>query len=201
MHSMHVVVVRGRPTATNGSLRYPKLCVALPRRKIQCGMATARSLLGGGEIANKVPVVNDHEQARTVQRGSLQGGDSPLLGRILLHDKRCPTEDQPAAERAAAWVTSYGPVEIAAFRAKLDLQPDDYFTEEGASRDNVVIKRPFHDRLGVGKVVFIFSDDGATPQVCGPAAAAQLRNIPLHRYSQVPYPCCTSRSCAHTWYD
>eukprot|EP01052_Picozoa_sp_SAG31_P053478 SAG31_NODE_13732_length_850_cov_1.576565_1_plen_153_part_00 len=130
-------------------------------------MATARALLGKGEAGNPMPIVADHPQASVVHPGAVQGGDiAPVRGPIDLFEKRCPTEDQPGAEHAGRdWVVNYGPVDLSDLCSKLELQPDEFFDDAAAAKENARIARPFHDRLGVGKATFIFSNTKLPLQV------------------------------------
>jgi|EP01049_Picozoa_sp_SAG25_P004573 hypothetical protein len=93
----------------------------------------------------------------------MQGADPPR-GVVRLHDKRVPTEDQPpdSRPRVDGCCVSYGDVGIEPFRALLLAQPEDFWQDEEL---NVRIARPFHDNLGVRKVIFKFSDTAAAPQV------------------------------------
>ena len=95
----------------------------------------------------------------------MQGLD-PTPGRVDMHDKRVPTEDQPPATRPGSGQCcySYGDVGIGPFRDKMLAQPEDFWSEDTQAKENVKIDRPFHDNLGVGKVIFIFSDTAAAPQ-------------------------------------
>lgn len=85
--------------------------------------------------------------------------DPPRLPRIPLAHKRVPTEMRAPHEHAqllgAALV---GSVDIAALRAELLALPESYWGEAHNRVHNVHFQRPFHDKLGVGNIMCVFSD-------------------------------------------
>ena len=90
-------------------------------------------------------------------------GDDPVRGVVPLANKRVPTEDLPAERHPTDCCLSYGPVDIAPFAERMAAQPVEFWEDEG--KENVKIARPFHDNLGVKKVIFLFSTTEGRPQV------------------------------------
>ncbi|TYZ59716.1 hypothetical protein PybrP1_011121 [[Pythium] brassicae (nom. inval.)] len=85
--------------------------------------------------------------------------DPPSLPRIPLAHKRVPTEMRAPHEHAqllgAALV---GTVDIAELRAELLALPESHWLEAHNRVHNVYFQRPFHDKLGVGNIMCVFSD-------------------------------------------
>lgn len=88
-----------------------------------------------------------------------QAPDPPRLARIPLAHKRVPTEMRAPQEHAellgAALV---GQVDVAALRAELLALPAEHWLEAHNRTHNVYFQRPFHDKLGVGNIMCVFSD-------------------------------------------
>lgn len=97
-------------------------------------------------------------------RGEMQGPD-PVRGVVSLKDKTVPTEDLPPECQPTECCVSYGAVDIKAFSDRMTAQPVEFWEDEVQGKENVKIARPFHDNLGVKKVIFLFSDTAARPQV------------------------------------
>ena len=92
-------------------------------------------------------------------------GPEPVRGVVSLKDKTVPTEDLPTECQPTECCVSYGPVDIKAFADRMVAQPVEFWDDEVQGKENVCIARPFHDNLGVKKVIFLFSDTAARPQV------------------------------------
>ena len=90
-----------------------------------------------------------------------QAGTQPPPGMVALSEKRCPTEDQPDAERRAGtaankWCRCFGHADVSQLQRKLSELGDQAWTDAWAERENVPLKRPFHDKRGIGKLALIF---------------------------------------------
>lgn len=92
-------------------------------------------------------------------------GPEPVRGVVALKDKTVPTEDLPPESHPTECCLSYGAVDIAPFAERMLAQPVEFWDDEVQGKENVKIARPFHDNLGVKKVIFLFSDTAARPQV------------------------------------
>ncbi|GLD96784.1 hypothetical protein PINS_up005467 [Pythium insidiosum] len=86
--------------------------------------------------------------------------DAPRRACIPLSHKRVPTEMRAPQDHAhllyAALVADH--VDIAALRAHLLSLPEEQWGEAYNREHNVYFQRPFHDKLGVGNIMCLFSD-------------------------------------------
>ena len=92
-------------------------------------------------------------------------GPEPVAGIVALADKVVPTEDLPPERQPRECCLSYGAVPFEPLRERMLAQPETFWDDRAQAKENVLIARPFHDNLGVNKVIFLFSDTGARPQV------------------------------------
>jgi hypothetical protein len=77
---------------------------------------------------------------------------------IPLSDKACPSEDRSLDKQLKlSLCTNYGKVNCSALRRRIKATPE-LFSDEYNKRQNVLLKRPFHDELGINKIIFIFCD-------------------------------------------
>ena len=90
----------------------------------------------------------------------MQDGIHPPKGRVDLYEKRCPSVDLPAHEQDSnTWCTSYGQVDVSRVVHRLNKLGTPIWEDEYNKNENVLIQRPFHDNIGVGKIVCLFCDN------------------------------------------
>jgi len=81
--------------------------------------------------------------------------------RLSLDDKQVPTVEAPKSKFAGRpfWVR-YGEAKKVqeAIKARLEREGEEAWTPEG-QKDNIRLRRAFHDALGVQQIVMVFSDD------------------------------------------
>ena len=87
-----------------------------------------------------------------------------IQGLIDLGDKQTPSDFLPPHERPTLKCMSLlsddiGPA-MARLEARVRALPKSAWTREGQRATNVCINRPYHDRLGIFNIPFIFCDDG-----------------------------------------
>lgn len=88
-------------------------------------------------------------------------GAQPLPGIVSLLDKRVPTCDLSPAEREGKqWCRSYGSVDVAPLQARIAELGECMWDSGYAASENVTIKRPFHDKRGIGNLILIFCGTG-----------------------------------------
>ncbi|RHY30836.1 hypothetical protein DYB32_003979 [Aphanomyces invadans] len=77
-------------------------------------------------------------------------------------DKRRPSEvlvaEDPSIELVCATTRSTS-VDVSKLQAALLSLPEDRWSEEYQTKHNVSLRRPFHDKVGVNKIICIFSDN------------------------------------------
>nr|QID90271.1 sulfotransferase [Saccharina japonica] len=87
----------------------------------------------------------------------------PPDGLVKLKDKRVPVVEQVAEDRldpeARPMVFTRGRVDVSLLQHLLSSKGDAVWTDEEHARSNVKLTRPAHDRWGIGKIVFVYSDD------------------------------------------
>ena len=82
-------------------------------------------------------------------------------GIVSLLDKKVPTCDLSAAERAGKqWCRSYGSVDVAPLKSRVAELGERMWSSEYAAAENIVIKRPFHDKRGIQNLILIFCGTG-----------------------------------------
>ena len=91
----------------------------------------------------------------------LQVGLSAPAGVVPLADKMVPTCDLSPTERAGKhWCRSYGTVDVAPLQTRVAELGERMWSSEYAAAENIVIKRPFHDKRGIQNLILIFCGTG-----------------------------------------
>ncbi|OQR86918.1 hypothetical protein THRCLA_10508 [Thraustotheca clavata] len=92
----------------------------------------------------------------------MQNAPLPPSGVVPLSHKRRPTEvlvvKNPDLELINATTRATG-VDIAELKREMLALTDERWSEEYQSKHNVSLRRPFHDKVGVNKIICIFSDN------------------------------------------
>ncbi|ETW00999.1 hypothetical protein H310_06635 [Aphanomyces invadans] len=92
----------------------------------------------------------------------MQDAPLPPRGHVPLRDKRRPSEvlvaEDPSIELVCATTRSTS-VDVSKLQAALLSLPEDRWSEEYQTKHNVSLRRPFHDKVGVNKIICIFSDN------------------------------------------
>ncbi|TMW67125.1 hypothetical protein Poli38472_012241 [Pythium oligandrum] len=85
--------------------------------------------------------------------------DAPRRAYIPLSHKRVPTEMRSPHDHAhLLYAALVDEVDITDLRAHLLALPEDHWHEAYNRTHNVYFQRPFHDKLGVGNIMCLFSD-------------------------------------------
>ena len=78
---------------------------------------------------------------------------------LLCSDKLKATEDLPPEDQDHIRCAAYrGEIDVTQLRDKILSLPPQAWEESYNRRKNVALRRPFHDKLGVKKIICIFSD-------------------------------------------
>ncbi|EQC28541.1 hypothetical protein SDRG_13619 [Saprolegnia diclina VS20] len=92
----------------------------------------------------------------------MQAAPTPPPGVVPLSHKRRPTEilvqEDPTVDLVCA-TTRASQVDIAELKRQIVSLPESRWSEEYQSTSNVSLRRPFHDKVGVNKIICIFSDN------------------------------------------
>eukprot|EP00501_MAST-03F_sp_TOSAG23-6_P000316 GSMAST32.ASY1.ANO1.323.1 assembled CDS len=88
----------------------------------------------------------------------------PPVGVIPLEDKALPTENLPPSERSsiACCRLRHSNLDVTQIRDRLlTLHIDGNIWDANKQASNLYVPRPYHDKLGIGNVCFIYCDDAA----------------------------------------